>query len=140
MRSLAVERSSTDGPVASNTHTSSPLHSIHPHSRPSTEIQPTSKSHPQETNIEIGLLNVSPVAQPGFSKKLAKSSEAISKVFQTQYFRLYRPLETWYERGLLFSAIILSLAAGVPLPIIGVIFGYVLAFAVYSCQSYLGTQ
>lgn len=58
--------------------------------------------------------------------KSAKFPEAISKVFQTQYFNLYRPLETWYDKGLLFSAIILSLAAGVPLPIIGVIFGKII--------------
>ena len=128
MRSLTVERSSADSPVASDTLKLPPLysmHSQHPHSRPSAEIQQTAESHPQETNTEIGSLNVSPAAQLRYSKKLAKPLKAISKVFQTQYFRLYRPLETWYERGLLFSAIILSLAAGVPLPIIGVIFGYV---------------
>ena len=125
MRNLTVERSSTYGPVTSDTLTSLPLRSVDSHLRPSVELQPESESHLHETNIEIGSLNVSPAAQPGPRKKFAEFPKEISRVFQTQYFRLYRPLETWYDRGLLFSAIVLSLAAGVPLPIIGVIFGYV---------------
>ena len=120
--------------MTNNTLTSPPFHSMysqHPYSRPSAEIRQTPESHPHETSIEIGSLNVIPAAQPRFTRQLAKFPGAISKVFHTQYFRLYRPLETWHERGLLFSAIFLSLMAGVPLPIIGVIFGYVSASAVY---------
>lgn len=130
--SLTIERPATDGPVTIETPTSPSLYFMRSQHPPSAEIQTMSESHPHETNIEIGSLNVSPAAQSGISKQLAKSPGVISKVFQTRYFRLYRPLETWYERVLLFGAIVLSLAAGVPLPIIGVIFGYVSVFAVHS--------
>ncbi|PUU81302.1 ABC transporter-like protein [Tuber borchii] len=44
----------------------------------------------------------------------------------TSYFSLYRPLNTWRQRAILLLAIILSLAAGAPLPIIGVIFGKII--------------
>ncbi|KAF1987351.1 multidrug resistance-like protein [Aulographum hederae CBS 113979] len=43
--------------------------------------------------------------------------------FKTSYFALFRPLKSFYSRCLLFAAVILSIAAGVPLPIIGVVFG-----------------
>ncbi|CUS14788.1 unnamed protein product [Tuber aestivum] len=46
--------------------------------------------------------------------------------FKTSYFSLYRPLNTWRQRTILALAIILSLAAGAPLPIIGVIFGKII--------------
>lgn len=44
----------------------------------------------------------------------------------SSYFALYRPLKTWQDRLILFSGIILALAAGAPLPIIGVIFSKII--------------
>jgi ATP-binding cassette, subfamily B (MDR/TAP), member 1 len=46
--------------------------------------------------------------------------------FKTSYFSLYRPLKTKKDKAILAAAIILSMAAGVPLPLIGVIFGKVI--------------
>ncbi|KAL7274507.1 hypothetical protein RUND412_002589 [Rhizina undulata] len=46
--------------------------------------------------------------------------------FRNSYFSLYRPLKTWREKSILVLAIVLSLAAGAPLPIIGVIFGKII--------------
>jgi len=43
--------------------------------------------------------------------------------FKTSYFALFRPLKTSSARLLLFAAVLLAIAAGVPLPIIGVVFG-----------------
>ena len=88
----------------------------------SVEIQ---EDHPHETNIEIASLNVNQQAQTELSKPRTILPEALTKLFKTQYFKLYRPLEKWQEKALLYSAVILSIAAGVPLPIIGYISGYV---------------
>ncbi len=57
------------------------------------------------------------------------SSRLLSGIFgrkhriRSSYLSLYRPLKTKRERGILALGIILALAAGVPLPIVGVIFG-----------------
>ncbi|KAI5788367.1 ABC transporter-like protein [Geopyxis carbonaria] len=42
------------------------------------------------------------------------------------YLSLYRPLRSFKERAILAAAIVLALAAGAPLPIIGVIFGKII--------------
>ncbi|KAF2644625.1 hypothetical protein P280DRAFT_176000 [Massarina eburnea CBS 473.64] len=46
--------------------------------------------------------------------------------FKTSYFALYRPLDDLQSRLILFLACILSIAAGVPLPLIGVILGKII--------------
>ncbi|KAF8460845.1 ABC transporter type 1, transmembrane domain-containing protein [Kalaharituber pfeilii] len=89
-------------------------------------IQETAECHPQQSNIEISSLNINPTTQNSFTKRFVRFPNAFTSIFRTHYFRLYRPLETWREKLLLISAIILSLVAGVPLPIIGVIFGKII--------------
>lgn len=46
--------------------------------------------------------------------------------FRTSYFALYRPLDDFQSRSILILAILLSIAAGVPLPLIGVILGKII--------------
>jgi ABC-type multidrug transport system fused ATPase/permease subunit len=46
--------------------------------------------------------------------------------FKTSYFSLYRPLKDWQSRAILAAAILFSIAAGVPLPLIGVVFGEII--------------
>lgn len=46
--------------------------------------------------------------------------------FQSSYFTLYRPLTTDRDKCILAAAIILALAAGVPLPLISFIFGKII--------------
>ncbi len=47
--------------------------------------------------------------------------------FKTSYFALYRPLTDTKSRLVLAGGIILAIAAGIPLPIIGVIFGKIIS-------------
>ncbi|KAI5811593.1 ABC transporter-like protein [Peziza echinospora] len=81
------------------------------------------EGHPESTTIDIGSLAINPSTENGLLTQLAKFPNILTKPFQTQYFRLYTPLKTKREKLLLFLAVLFSLAAGVPLPIIGVIFG-----------------
>jgi ATP-binding cassette subfamily B (MDR/TAP) protein 1 len=46
--------------------------------------------------------------------------------FKTSYFALFRSLDDLQSRCILFLGIILAVAAGVPLPLIGVIFGKII--------------
>ncbi|KAF2457980.1 leptomycin B resistance protein pmd1 [Lineolata rhizophorae] len=46
--------------------------------------------------------------------------------FRTSYFNLYRPMKSTQSRLLLLAGIIFAIAAGVPLPIIGVVFGEII--------------
>ncbi|KAJ9649488.1 hypothetical protein H2199_000263 [Coniosporium tulheliwenetii] len=46
--------------------------------------------------------------------------------FKTSYITLYRPLKDFQSRMILLAGVILAVAAGVPLPIIGVIFGRII--------------
>ncbi|KAF2019675.1 P-loop containing nucleoside triphosphate hydrolase protein [Aaosphaeria arxii CBS 175.79] len=46
--------------------------------------------------------------------------------FRTSYFALYRPLDDWQSRFILVSGFLLSIAAGFPLPVIGVIMGKII--------------
>ncbi|KAF2281533.1 P-loop containing nucleoside triphosphate hydrolase protein [Westerdykella ornata] len=46
--------------------------------------------------------------------------------FKTSYFSLYRPLTDFSSRLLLLLAVSLSVAAGLPLPLIGVVFGNII--------------
>lgn len=46
--------------------------------------------------------------------------------FRTSYFALYRPLKDWQSRAILGMGLVLAMAAGLPLPIIGVILGKII--------------
>ncbi|KAJ4305126.1 hypothetical protein N0V90_000656 [Kalmusia sp. IMI 367209] len=46
--------------------------------------------------------------------------------FRTSYFSLYRPLTDFQSRAILITGFLLSVAAGVPLPLIGVILGKII--------------
>ena len=46
--------------------------------------------------------------------------------FKTSYFSLYRPIDDWNSRAILVAAIACAVAAGIPLPIIGVIFSHII--------------
>lgn len=81
--------------------------------------------HPQQSRIEIASLTINPTTDAGIGQQQPDVSASVFKLFRTDYFRLFTPLDTWEEKCVLIAAIILALAAGVPLPIIGVIFGYV---------------
>lgn len=63
--------------------------------------------------------------QSGFFSRLSLSNINISTPLSS-YFALYRPLKTWQDKSILFGGIILALAAGAPLPIIGVIFSRII--------------
>lgn len=49
-----------------------------------------------------------------------------SKSVLSSYFALYRPLQDLQSRSILVCGIILAIAAGAPLPIIGVIFARII--------------
>lgn len=46
--------------------------------------------------------------------------------FKTSYFALYRPLKDFQSKAILVAGIILAMAAGVPLPLIGIVFGKII--------------
>ena len=46
--------------------------------------------------------------------------------FRTSYWSLFRPIHDWSSRIILLCAIVCAIAAGVPLPIIGVIFSHII--------------
>lgn len=46
--------------------------------------------------------------------------------FKTSYFSLYRPLDDFQSRLILVFAILFSMAAGIPLPLIGIILGKII--------------
>ncbi|PVI01409.1 leptomycin B resistance protein pmd1 [Periconia macrospinosa] len=46
--------------------------------------------------------------------------------FKTSYFALYRPLDDLQSRCILLAAILLAIAAGIPLPLIGVVLGKII--------------
>ena len=46
--------------------------------------------------------------------------------FRTSYWSLYRPIDDWQSRFVLATGVICSIAAGIPLPIIGVIFSSII--------------
>lgn len=79
-----------------------------------------------ETDIELQTLNhtqprpwhgdVVTVSRKAFLQLLGRNP------FKTSYLTLFRPLQGFKERVTLFCGIIFAIAAGVPLPIIGLIF------------------
>ncbi|PWW73489.1 hypothetical protein C7212DRAFT_27163, partial [Tuber magnatum] len=86
---------------------------------------------PSHHSIDIASLNPSTTANPSTTLDSVPPAVPVLKQllgfnFKTSYFSLYRPLNTWRQRTILALAIILSLAAGAPLPVIGVIFGKII--------------
>lgn len=74
--------------------------------------------------IEIASLNEGPreeaIPKNAWQQFLGK------RPFKSSYFALYRPIKTKKDKTILVLAVVLSLAAGVPLPIIGILFGKVI--------------
>jgi hypothetical protein len=54
------------------------------------------------------------------------SGKCAVKKPSSSYIALFRPLQDFQSRFILFSGIILAIAAGAPLPIIGVIFARII--------------
>lgn len=95
--------------------------------------------HPDATthdrhSIDISVLNPNtvPNSPPSIADPSPPRSLPIFSLLglrhplQSSYFTLYRPLTTLQDRCILFAAVVLALAAGVPLPLIGVIFGKII--------------
>jgi len=87
----------------------------------------------RRSHHSIGIASLNPNTTANTSITLDPAPPAIPALeqllglkFKASYFSLYRPLNTWRQRTILVLAIILSLAAGAPLPIIGVIFGKII--------------
>lgn len=74
-----------------------------------------STAQPRAWHAEIG----------GVSRSFFKRIAGLNP-FKTSYFSLYRPLRSFQDRFILVAGIILGIAAGVPLPLIGVIFGQII--------------
>ncbi|KAG0133501.1 ABC transporter type 1, transmembrane domain-containing protein, partial [Tuber indicum] len=92
--------------------------------------QPLSRRRSHHS-IDIASLNPSAPTSPNTTTDPAPPAIPVLEQLlgfksRTSYFSLYRPLNTWHQRTVLALAIILSLAAGAPLPIIGVIFGKII--------------
>jgi ATP-binding cassette subfamily B (MDR/TAP) protein 1 len=85
----------------------------------------------QITNVEPRLRNIEPslaTVQPQAFAATVMRQAFIKQIlglnpFRTSYFALYRPLDDLESRTILTLGIFLAMAAGVPIPIIGVIFG-----------------
>lgn len=82
----------------------------------------------RDIDIELQTLNnAGPAARPWHAEVVTVSRKCIKQIlgknpFQTSYLTLFRPLKTFNERATLCSGIVFAIAAGVPLPIIGLIF------------------
>lgn len=59
------------------------------------------------------------------SRKVLKQILGLNP-FKTSYSALFRPLESFSSRCLLLAAVLLAVAAGAPLPIIGLLFGKII--------------
>ncbi|KAK8194857.1 leptomycin B resistance protein pmd1 [Phyllosticta capitalensis] len=75
-------------------------------------MQTISTAQPRAWHAEIG----------GFPRKVLRRITG-KNPFKTSYFSLFRPLKSWQDKFILALGIISAIASGVPLPIIGVIFG-----------------
>ncbi|KAF2748010.1 multidrug resistance protein-like protein 1 [Sporormia fimetaria CBS 119925] len=103
------------------------------------QIEPSSDSsyvqHNRHTSwerpIDLASLVTAPPSLPWHLDMAAVSRSFIRQIlglnpFRTSYFALYRPLKDFQSRAILVAAIILSIAAGIPLPLIGVVFGKII--------------
>ncbi|KAF1921202.1 P-loop containing nucleoside triphosphate hydrolase protein [Ampelomyces quisqualis] len=80
-----------------------------------------------ERQIEPSLATV----QPLFHDHVAIRQAFIKQIlglnpFKTSYFALYRPLDDFGSRTVLVLGVLLAMAAGIPLPLIGVILGRII--------------
>lgn len=75
-----------------------------------------SATHPRSWNAPAGQT---------LSKQLYRQILGFNP-FKTSFLGLYRPLDTLLDRGVAILGVVLAAAAGVPLPIIGVIFGQII--------------
>ncbi|KAK7516648.1 leptomycin B resistance protein pmd1 [Phyllosticta citriasiana] len=75
-------------------------------------MQTISTGQPRAWHAEIG----------GFPQKVFRRISGTNP-FKTSYFALFRPLKTFQDRFILFVGVCSALAAGAPLPVIGLIFG-----------------
>ncbi|KAK0662165.1 Multidrug resistance protein 1 [Lasiodiplodia hormozganensis] len=79
------------------------------------DVTSLSTAQPRAWHAEIG----------GVSKIFFRRIAGLNP-FKTSYFSLYRPLKSFQDRCILIAGVILGIAAGVPLPLIGVIFGHII--------------
>lgn len=80
-----------------------------------------------DRQIEPSLATV----QPQFHDIVAIRQAFIKQIlglnpFKTSYFALYRPLDDFRSRTILVLGVLLAMAAGIPLPLIGVILGRII--------------
>tara|TARA_R110002003_G_scaffold108_8_gene9089 strand:- start:6308 stop:7048 length:741 start_codon:yes stop_codon:yes gene_type:complete len=81
-----------------------------------------------ERHAEPSLITV----QPQFASDIIAIRQAFIRQilglnpFKTSYFALYRPLDDLQSRTILVLGILLAMAAGIPLPIIGIILGRII--------------
>ncbi len=89
-------------------------------------------SHGPPTQVELEAVSLATDRPRGWQADLSNLPRSFVRQilglnpFKTSYFALYRPLQDWRSRCILAAAIIFAIAAGVPLPIIGVIFGRII--------------
>jgi ABC-type multidrug transport system fused ATPase/permease subunit len=84
-----------------------------------------------EPQMDLASLATAPQPRPWHGELAAVRQNFIRQIlglnpFRTSYFALYRPLKDFRSRAILLAAVLLAMAAGVPLPLIGVIFGKII--------------
>lgn len=97
------------------------------------EIDITAVHHhgTRERPMDLASLATAPQPRPWHGELAAVRQNFIRQIlglnpFKTSYFALYRPLKDFQSRALLLAAVLLAMAAGVPLPLIGVVFGKII--------------
>ncbi|KAH7401006.1 leptomycin B resistance protein pmd1 [Phaeosphaeria sp. MPI-PUGE-AT-0046c] len=80
-----------------------------------------------ERHVEPSLATVQPQFQDIVAIRQAFLKQILGlNPFKTSYFALYRPLDDWRSRAILVLGVLLAMAAGIPLPLIGVILGRII--------------
>lgn len=80
-----------------------------------------------ERHVEPSLATVQPQFQDIVAIRQAFLKQILGlNPFKTSYFALYRPLDDWRSRTILAMGVLLAMAAGIPLPLIGVILGRII--------------
>jgi ATP-binding cassette subfamily B (MDR/TAP) protein 1 len=80
-----------------------------------------------ERHVEPSLATVQPQFQDIVAIRQAFLKQILGlNPFKTSYFALYRPLDDFKSRTILVLGILLAMAAGIPLPLIGVILGRII--------------
>lgn len=98
--------------------------------RPQTANTENDTSRGYEMDIELQTLN-SVQPRPWHIQFVSLSKKALLQIFgrnpfKSSYFSLFRPLKGFNDNITLFTGILFAIAAGVPLPIIGFIFGKII--------------